>query len=90
MLYNRNSLLNRVYVEMLGRKFNDDAPIVDFYSNSQMREMLAGFRIAEMENFYFLRPNVSRLGRYLPRRLERALGRRFGYCTYLRGLKRPG
>ncbi len=87
MLYNRNSLLFRLYVRLLGRKFDDDAPIVDFHTNAEMREMLDGMRIVEMENYYFLRPNVSRLGRLLPRRLETVLGKTFGACTYVRAIR---
>lgn len=87
MLYNRNSLLFRLYVQLLGRKFDDDAPIVDFHTNGEMREMLGGMRIVAMENYYFLRPNVSRLARLLPRRLEAVLGKTFGACTYVRAVR---
>lgn len=89
LFYNKNSLSYRLYVQMLGRKYDDDAPITEFFTNRELAAMLsrAGLKMTELENYYFLRPNVSRLGRYIPARVEQALGKMWGACTYVRAVK---
>lgn len=88
MLYHKNSLQFRFYVQMLGRKFDDGAPISEFYSVSEMRELCKRFKVTELETYYFLRKNVSRLGAFIPKPIEKFLGSFWGSCTYLR-LKKP-
>ncbi len=87
MLYNKNSLSYRLHVQLLKRQYDLGAPIVDFYSTSEMRSMMKGLRITEMESYYFMRTNISRIGRYLPAPIERTLGKFFGVCTYIRAVR---
>lgn len=87
MFYNKNSLLYRFYVQLLGRQFDEGAPITEFYTNAELRRMFAAYEIEEVTNYYFLRPNVSRLGKYIPKPIERLLGSLFGACTYVRAKK---
>ncbi|HYD98269.1 MAG TPA: class I SAM-dependent methyltransferase [Alphaproteobacteria bacterium] len=89
MLYNKNSLSYRLHVQLLGRSYDDGAPITEFYTNGELRRMLRAFSISEFENYYFMRPNISRIGRYIPPPVERLLGRSWGACTYARGVKEP-
>lgn len=88
MLYQKNSLLYRLYVQLMGRKFDDDAPFVDFYSVGEMKKMCSKFKVREVKTYYFLRKNVSRIGALIPRPIERLLGKLWGSCTYLR-LEKP-
>ena len=53
-----------------------------------MDQLCRMFKLTERATYYFLRTNVSRLGAFLPTKLEKLLGRFWGSCTYLR-LKKP-
>ncbi|WP_018456793.1 class I SAM-dependent methyltransferase [Bradyrhizobium sp. WSM4349] len=89
LFYNKNSFSYRIHVQLLGRPYDDGAPITEFFTNRDLAAMLsrAGFKMTELKNYYFIRPNVSRLGNYIPAPLERLLGKAWGACTYIRAVK---
>lgn len=78
MVYRKPSLMYRHARQ--GRLIDYNAPVSLFVSDAEFRQQMAPLEETWRLNYYFARPHVTRLGRFIPGALERIIGRRLGAC----------
>ncbi|MFC3908307.1 class I SAM-dependent methyltransferase [Legionella dresdenensis] len=78
MVYRKPSLM---YLHAkLGRLIDYNAPVSLFLSDAELRKAMSPLKEVWRKNYYFARPHVTRIGKYIPAFMERLLGRFFGAC----------
>lgn len=78
MVYRKPSLMY-IHAKM-GRLIDYNAPVSLFLSDREFQDAMNPMKETWRKNYYFARPHVTRLGKFIPATVERWIGKFYGAC----------